>query len=91
MSPKKNNRTQFYAVATGRKIGIYLQLSSTQASVHRYLGACHKGPVKLQPAVDFLESSGIDSHDINVYVNDDSTLTLSDFMTSSTGNWFTIN
>ena len=82
MSPKKNNRIQFYAVATGRKIGIYLQWSRAQASVHRYPGACHKGFVKLQPAVDFLESSGnscINSHDINVYVNDDSTLTLSDF------------
>ena len=76
MSPKKNNRVQFYAVATGRKIGIYVQWSSAQASVNRYPGACHKGFVKLQPTVDFLEFSGIDSHDINVYVNDDSTLTI---------------
>lgn len=71
MSPRKNKpRIKFYAVATGRKTGVFLQWSSAQASVDRHPGASHRGFVTIQGAVDFLETIGMDNKDIIVYDND---------------------
>ena len=43
MPSKKINSIKFYAVAAGRKTGIFMQWSQAQASTNKFRGACHKG------------------------------------------------
>ena len=84
MSPRKRSRRlQYYAVAEGRTIGIFLDWNLAHASTDKHPSCCHKGFVHLTGAVAFLESCGIDKDSIMMIIDDKNTMSLADFQAES--------
>ena len=80
MPSKKINSIKFYAVAAGRKTGIFMQWSQAQASTNKFRGACHKGFATLEGACTFLESYDIDMDTIEVIINDNDSMPYNEYI-----------
>ena len=49
---------KYWAVAEGRKTGIFLQWNQAHRSTDGYAGACHKAVLTFEAAAEFMEANG---------------------------------